>query len=92
MFIHTSRHGDLFFVTITTETEDGRQASTSTFRLSREDADYLSKQLGHDVTDWHVENDSDEHGDPHEAAAMMADYYDTQAEIINDLSYANEPF
>ena len=92
MFIHTSRHGDLFFVTITSETEDGRQASTSTFRLSCEDADYLSKQLAHDVTDWHVEHDGEEHGDPHEAAAMMADYYDTQAEIINDLSFANEPF
>jgi hypothetical protein len=92
MFIHVSRSGDLFFVTITTEVPDSSEGSTVTFRLTRQDADYLSKQLGHEVTDWHVENDGDEYGDPHEAAAMMADYYDTQAEIINDLSFANEPF
>jgi hypothetical protein len=91
MFIHTSRHGDLFFVTITTETEDGRQASTSTFRLSREDADYLSKQLGHDVTDWHIEHDGEEHNDPHERAALMDEYHEQQAETERDLMFA-EPF
>lgn len=91
MFIHTSRHGDLFFVTITSETEDGRQASTSTFRLSREDADYLSKQLAHDVTDWHVEHDGEEHNDPHERAALMDEYHEQQADIERDLMFA-EPF
>jgi hypothetical protein len=91
MFIHTSRHGDLFFVTITSETEDGRQASTSTFRLSREDADYLSKQLAHDVTDWHVEHDGEEHNDPHERAALM-DEYNTEQLENHDLLFANEPF
>jgi hypothetical protein len=91
MFIHTSRHGDLFFVTITSETEDGRQASTSTFRLSREDADYLSKQLAHDVTDWHVEHDGEEHNDPHERAALM-DEHNTEQLENHDLLFANEPF
>ena len=91
MFIHTSRHGDLFFVTITSETEDGRQASTSTFRLSREDADYLSKQLAHDVTDWHIEHDGEEHNDPHERAALMDEYHEQRAEIERDLMFA-EPF
>ena len=91
MFIHTSRHGDLFFVTITTETEDGRQASTSTFRLSREGADYLSKQLGHDLTDWHVENGGEEHNDPQERAALM-DEYNTQQLENHDLLFAKEPF
>lgn len=92
MLIYTSRSGDLFFLTITTEVADGSEGSTVTFRLSREHADGLSRQLAHEVTDWHVENDGNEYGDPHEAASMMADYYDTQAELINDLSYANEPF
>lgn len=91
MFIHTSRHGDLFFVTITSETEDGQQASTSTFRLTRQDADYLSKQVAHEVTDWHIENDGEEHNDPHERAALMDEYYEQQAEIERDLMFA-EPF
>ena len=92
MFIHTTRHGDTFLVTLTNENAETNEGSTVTFRLNREDASHLSHQLAHEVTDWHVDNDGDEYGDPHEAAAMMADYYDTQAEIINDLSYANEPF
>ena len=92
MFIHTSRSGDLFFLTITTETEDGRQASTSTFRLSREDADYLSKQLGHDVTDWHLENAGEEHNDPHERAALMDEYNEQELEKVIVIRFANEPF
>lgn len=91
MFIHTSRHGGLFFVTITSETEDGQQASTVTLRLTREDADYLSKQLAHEVTDWHIEHDGEEHNDPHERAALM-DEYNTQQLENHDLLFANEPF
>lgn len=91
MFIHTSRHGDLFFMTLTTETEDGRQASTSTFRLSREDADALRRQIDADITDWHIENQPEEHADPHERAALMEEHYEQQADIERDLMFA-EPF
>jgi hypothetical protein len=78
-------------MTLTTETEDGRQASTSTFRLSREDADNLRRQLAADITDWHIENQPEEHADPHERAALMDEYHEQQAEIERDLMFA-EPF
>ena len=85
MFIHTSRSGDVFFMTLTTEIPDSSEGATATFRLSREDADNLRRQLATDITDWHVEND------PAEQAAMMGEYHEQQADIERDLMFA-EPF
>lgn len=86
MFIHTSRHDDLFFVTVTAEDAEGKEASTVTLRLSREDADHLRSQIAHEITDWHIEHD------PHEQAALMDEYHEDRAEIELDLAFASEPF
>ena len=91
MFIHTSRSGDLFFMTLTTEIPDSSEGSTATFRLSREDADNLRRQLAADITDWHIENQPEEHANPHERAALMDEYHEHQADIERDLMFA-EPF
>lgn len=96
MFIHTSRHGDLFFVTLTSENPETNEGSTVTFRLNREDASALSHQLSHEVTDWHIENEGsapepDEHNDPYERAALMDEYYHNQYDQHGPL-FANEPF
>ena len=91
MLIYTSRSGDLFFLTITTEVPDSSEGSTVTFRLSREDADGLSRQLAHEVTDWHIENAGEEHNDPHERAALMDEYNEQELEKVNVSLFANEP-
>ena len=41
MFIHTTRHGDTFLVTFTSENAETNEGSTVTFRLNREDASAL---------------------------------------------------
>lgn len=92
MFMHISRHGDLFLLTMTTEVPDSTEGSTVTFRMSRQDADHLSKQLAHEVTDWHVENDGEEHNDPYERAALMDEYNEQELEKVNVILFANEPF
>lgn len=100
MFIHTTRHGDTFLVTFTSENAETNEGSTVTFRLNREDASALSHQLAHEVTDWHVENEGsfpftapevDEHNDPYERAALMDEYYHNQYDQHGPL-FANEPF
>lgn len=91
MFIHTSRHGDLFFVTITTEVPDSSEGSTATFRFNREDANFLCQQLAQELNDWHLENEGDEHDDPHERAALIAEYKTEQLEDKDVLLFL-EPF
>jgi len=86
MFIYTSRHDELFFVTVTAEDSDGKEATTITLRLTRDDANTLCRQLEHDLTDWDIEQD------PHEKATLMAEYHEERAEIERDLAFADEPF
>lgn len=96
MFIHTSRHGELFFVTITTEVPDSSEGSTATFRFGWEDATFLCQQLAQELTDFHVENDerkeADRLDDTFEKAAALDEYYHGQLEENHDDKFANEPF
>lgn len=87
MFIHTSRADNTFFVTITAEEAESYNGSTVTLRFSQEEADYLCRQLEHDIQDWHVE-----HHDSHEQAALRDEYHEERAEIELDLAFADEPF
>lgn len=87
MFIHTSRSDSTFFVTITADEPDSYNGSTVTLRLSHEEADYLCRQLEHDIQDWHVE-----HNDSHEQADLRDEYHEERAEIELDLAFADEPF
>jgi len=88
MFIHTSLDSDgTAYITMTAEENGSSSGSTVTHRLSLEEANYLCRQLDHDIQDWHVE-----HHDSHERADLRDEYHEERAEIELDLAFADEPF
>lgn len=88
--VHTSLSGDMIFMTVISEIglDD---AVTITYRLPIPKATNIHRQLGQMLTDWHIENQPEEHADPHERAALMEEHYEQQADIERDLMFS-EPF
>ena len=88
--VHTSRRGPTIYMTIFSEIglDD---ATTTTLRLPIAKATDIYRQLGQHLTDFHLENQPEEHADPHERAALMEEHYEQQADIERDLMFA-EPF
>ena len=88
--VNTTRSGNVIYMTVSNETHLD-DATTTTFRLPIEKATDIHRQLGQHLTDWHIENQPEEHADPHERAALMEEHYEQQAERDSGLMFA-EPF
>ncbi len=88
--VQMSVHGHVIYATFISEIGID-DAVTITYRLPIAKATNIYRKFGQMLTEWHLENQPEEHADPHERAALMDEYHEQQAERDSDLMFA-EPF